>query len=184
VSDPRKKLGGAAGGCMLVRRSALERIGGMAGLRGALIDDCALGQAIKQGGSIWLGLAQETRSLRSYGGFRDIWQMIARSAYAQLRYSPVALLGCVIGMLLVYLAPPLLALAADAPARWLGLAGWAAMSLAFLPTLAYYRRSPLWAPALPLIALFYLAATIGSAIDHRRGRGGRWKGRVQAGIES
>jgi hopene-associated glycosyltransferase HpnB len=184
VNDPRRRTAGAAGGCMLVRRRALDRIGGMASLRGALIDDCTLGQAIKSGGAIWLGLAASTQSLRVYGGFRDIWRMIARSAYAQLRYSPVLLLGCLVGMALVYLAPPLLALFADAPSRWLGLAAWGLMSLAFLPTLGYYRRSPLWAPFLPLIALFYLAATLGSAIDQARGRGGSWKGRVQARIGS
>jgi len=87
VSDPGRRIGGAAGGCMLVRRSALARIGGMAALKGALIDDCALGQALKRNGPIWLGLAESTRSLRSYGGFRDIWQMVSRSAYAQLGYS-------------------------------------------------------------------------------------------------
>ncbi len=183
VSDPRRRIGGAAGGCMLVRRTALERIGGMAALRGALIDDCALGQALKRHGPIWLGLADRTRSLRVYGGFRDIWQMVSRSAYAQLRYSPLMLVGCILGMALVYLAPPLLALLAAPPAAWLGLAAWAAMSLAFMPTLRYYRRSPAWAPALPLIALFYLAATLGSALDHRRGRGGSWKGRMQAGMD-
>jgi hopene-associated glycosyltransferase HpnB len=180
VGDRRRRIGGAAGGCMLVRRTALDRIGGMAGLRGALIDDCALGQAIKQGGALWLGLASATRSLRVYGGFRDIWRMIARSAYAQLHYSPWLLLGCLVGMAVIYLAPPFLAAFADAPARWLGLGAWGLMSLAFLPTLAYYRRSPLWAPALPLIAAFYVAATLGSAIDQARGRGGSWKGRVQA----
>jgi hopene-associated glycosyltransferase HpnB len=184
VSDARRRIAAAAGGCMLVRRSALERIGGMAALRGALIDDCALGQALKRNGPIWLGLADKTRSLRIYGGFRDIWQMVARSAYAQLRYSSLMLLGCILGMALVYLAPPLLALFAAGHARWLGLAAWAAMSLAFLPTLRYYRRAPAWAPALPLIALFYLAATLGSAFDHARGRGGSWKGRVQAGLKS
>jgi hopene-associated glycosyltransferase HpnB len=184
VSDPRRRLGAAAGGCMLVRRTALARIGGMAALKGALIDDCALGQALKRNGPIWLGLAQATRSLRLYGTFRDIWQMVARSAYAQLGYSPLALIGCIVGMGLVYGAPPLLALFATGPARWLGLAGWGLMSLAFLPTLLYYRRAPGWAPALPLIALFYVAATLGSAIDQARGRGGSWKGRVQAGMKS
>jgi hopene-associated glycosyltransferase HpnB len=184
VSDPKRRLGAAAGGCMLVRRAALERVGGMAALRGALIDDCALGQALKRNGPIWLGLADKTRSLRIYGGFRDIWQMVARSAYAQLRYSPLMLLGCILGMALVYLAPPAIALFAAGQARWVGLAGWAAMSLAFLPTLRYYRRSPGWAPALPLIALFYVAATLRSAFDQARGRGGSWKGRMQAGLES
>ena len=184
VGDPRRRIGGAAGGCMLGRRAALARIGGMADLRGALIDECALGQALKRNGRIWLGLAKATRSLRIYGGFRDIWQMVSRSAYAQLRYSPLLLVGCILGMGLVYLAPPLLALLAAAPARWLGFAAWALMALAFLPSLLYYRRSPLWAPALPLIALFYVAATAGSAFDHARGRGGSWKGRMQAGLES
>jgi hopene-associated glycosyltransferase HpnB len=170
----------AAGGCMLVRRSALARIGGIRAIRGQLIDDCALAAAIKPGGPIWLGLADRTRSLRRYERFADIWAMIARTAYTQLRYSPLMLFACVLAMALTYLAPPVLALAAGGSAAVLGWVAWFVMSASYLPMLRYYGRSPLWAPLLPIIALFYLGATIDSARRHWHGRGGQWKGRTQA----
>jgi hypothetical protein len=163
---------------MLVRRAALARIGGIASIRGALIDDCALGQRIKKGGPIWLGLTARTRSLRPYPRLGDIWQMIARSAYTQLRCSPLLLGGTVLGMALTYLAPPLLLAAGGTTALLAGLA-WLAMSIAFVPTLRLYRQPVAMAPLLPLIALFYLAATVDSARRHWQGRGGEWKGRVQ-----
>jgi hopene-associated glycosyltransferase HpnB len=169
----------AAGGCMLARRSALARIGGVSAIRGALIDDCALAAAIKAGGPIWLGLATRTRSLRVYEKVGDIWLMVARTAYVQLGHSPLLLALTVLGMAITYLAPPLLLLAGGLPALLGGLA-WAAMAIAYVPTLRRYRRSLLWAPLLPLVAVFYGAATIGSAWRHYRGRGGAWKGRVYA----
>jgi hopene-associated glycosyltransferase HpnB len=169
----------AAGGCMLARRSALARIDGVSGIRGALIDDCALAAALKPGGPIWLGLASRTRSLRVYAKLGDIWSMVARTAYVQLGHSPLLLVLAVLGMAITYLAPPLLLLAGGWPALLGGLA-WAAMAVAYAPTLRRYRRSLLWAPLLPLVALFYSAATIGSAWRHYRGRGGAWKGRVYA----
>lgn len=172
--------GAAAGGCMLVRRDALERAGGIAAIRGALIDDCTLGALLKQQGPVWLGLTRRSRSIRPYRGFAPVAAMISRSAYAQLRYSPVLLAGTVLGMALVYLAPPVLALFGDGLARWLGLAAWAIMAITFQPMLAFYRRSPLWGPALPGIAAFYLGCTMLSAWQHFRGRGGMWKGRAQA----
>lgn len=173
---------GAAGGCMLVRRTMLQRIGGIAAIRNRLIDDCSLAAAIKaQGGRIWLGLAEETRSLRPYEMAGEVWRMIARTAYTQLERSPVNLAGCVVGMSLAYLAPPALALSAQGtPAGWLGLAAWIAMSLAYVPVLRYYRQPIVLAIALPAVALFYLCATLDSARRHRVGRGGEWKGRVQA----
>jgi hopene-associated glycosyltransferase HpnB len=170
----------AAGGCMLVRRSALARIGGIQAIHGRLIDDCALAAAIKPGGPIWLGLADRTESLRPYEGLADIWAMVARTAFTQLRRSPLLLLGCVLGMAVTYLAPPVLALAAGGPAAALGLAAWLAMSVAYAPMLGYYRRSLLWAPALPFVALFYLGATLESARQHWLGCGGQWKGRAHA----
>ena len=173
-------MGAAAGGCMLVRRDALERVGGIAAIRGALIDDCTLGALLKQQGPVWLGLTRRSRSIRPYRGFAPVAAMISRSAYAQLRYSPVLLGGTVLGMALVYLAPPALALFANGLARWLGLAAWAIMATTFQPMLSFYRRSPLWGIALPGIAAFYLGCTMLSAWQHFRGRGGMWKGRAQA----
>jgi len=182
VSDRRRRIAGAAGGCMLVDRAALARAGGIATIRTALIDDCALGAAMKRHGSIWLGLTDRSLSIRPYPGFADIGQMIARSAYAQLRYRPSLLFGTLAGMALVYLAPPALALFAEGLPRWIGLAAWAMMALALLPMLRFYRRSPLWGIALPLIAAFYAGATFWSAWQFHRGRGGQWKGRHQAAL--
>ena len=166
---------GAAGGCMLLRRQMLERIGGIESIRGELIDDCALARAVRRaGGRVWLGLGAGTRSIRAYGSFSEVERMISRSAFAQLRYSTWLLAGTVGGLLLVFAAPVVLALAGS----WWGWSAWALMTLMYLPILRFYRVSPLWAPLLPVTSLFYLAATVHSAILHRRGRGGRWKGRV------
>lgn len=175
-------VGAAAGGCMLVRRDALEAAGGVAAIRGALIDDCALGALLKRQGSIWLGLIDRSRSIRPYDGARPIAAMIARSAYAQLGYSPVKLVGTVIGLALVYLAPPLLALFSAGVARLLGAFAWLLMAASFQPMLRFYRRSPLWGAALPGIAAFYAGCTMLSAWQHHRGRGGMWKGRAQAAV--
>lgn len=173
-------LGAAAGGCMLVRRQALEAAGGIAAIRSALIDDCALGALLKRRGRIWLGLTDRSRSIRRYDTFGSIAAMIARSAYAQLRYSPWLLAATIFGLSLVYLAPPLLALLAGGAARLIGLSAWALMAIAFQPMLAFYRRSPLWGFLLPAIAAFYGGCTLLSAWQHIRGRGGMWKGRAQA----
>ena len=170
----------AAGGSMLVNRAALERVGGIGAIRGALIDDCALGKVMKAQGPIWLGLSERVVSLRSYPQISDIRRMVARSAYAQLGYSPLILAGTIAGMLLTYLAPPLVAMAGLFPANAVAGAAWASMALAFQPTLRLYRLSPLWGTALPMIAAAYLAFTVDSAYQHVRGRGGLWKGRVQA----
>ena len=178
-NDPRRKTAAAAGGCVLLRRSAYQRIGGFAAIHGALIDDCALAKAVKQsGGSIWLGLTQHTRSLRPYPHLADIWRMVARTAYAQLRYSPLLLAGTVLGLVLTYLVPPALAFAGGA-GGWLAAAAWAAMSLAYLPMVRFYGLSPLWAPLLPATSLVYLTATLDSARRYWRGAGGEWKGRVE-----
>ncbi len=178
VNDPRRRSAAAAGGTVLLRRAALERIGGIAALRGALIDDVALARALKPHGAIWLGHSRCARSIRPYPGAADIWRMVARTAYVQLRFSPLLLLGTVLGLALVWLAPPALALFAHGPARMLGALAWAASAATYLPTLHRFRQSPLWALALPGIACFYLAATIGSALDHHRGRGVVWKRRA------
>jgi hopene-associated glycosyltransferase HpnB len=180
VSDARKKVAGAAGGCMLVRTDLLARAGGVEAIASALIDDCALGVRMKQVGPIWLGLTRRVVSLRPYPHFDDIRKMVARSAYAQLHYSPWALAGALIGMVLTYLAPPLLALFAGGAAQAAGLAAFALMSVTFWPIQRYYGLSGLRALTLPLIAAFYMVYTLDSALQFFRGRGGMWKGRAQA----
>lgn len=180
VARPQSATAAAAGGCTLVRRDALERAGGIAAIRAEIIDDCALARRLKAQGPIWLGLTRRATSLRPYDGFLKIGRMISRSAYAQLGYSPLALAGTVAAMGLVYLAPPLLALLGSGPARWAGAAAWLVMALTFQPMLRFYHRSPLWGLALPVIGAAYTLFTIQSAVDFWRGRGGLWKGRVQA----
>lgn len=182
VNSKTATTAAAAGGCMLVDRVALERAGGIAAIRGALIDDCALGKLLKNQGPIWLGLSDRVTSLRFYPAFDDIRRMVARSAYAQLRYSPLLLLGTVFGMGLIYLAPPILTFFASYPANVLAGAAYLLMAIAFQPTLRFYNRSPLWGFALPLIATAYVGFTLDSAYQHMRGRGGLWKGRVQAEV--
>jgi hopene-associated glycosyltransferase HpnB len=181
IRHPRFRTAGAAGGCILVRRAALERIGGIARIRGELIDDCALARAVKgSGGRVWLGLGDTAASLRQYRTFGEIGRMISRTAYTQLGYSPLVLAGAVAGLAVTYLAPPLLTLAAPRGAAGMGALAWLLMSAAYLPAVRYYRQHWFWAPLLPLIALFYLAATLHSAVAHWRGRGGMWKGRAQS----
>jgi hopene-associated glycosyltransferase HpnB len=170
----------AAGGCMLVERSALERAGGIGTIRNALIDDCTLAKVMKVQGPIWLGMSERVLSLRPYPKVEDIRRMVARSAYAQLRYSPLLLLGTVAGMSLLYLAPPLIILAGSYPAWVFSTAAYLLMALSFQPTLRFYHRSPLWGLGLPLIAAAYLVFTLDSAFQHSAGRGGLWKGRIQA----
>ena len=174
--------GAAAGGCMLVDRLALARAGGVAAVRAALIDDCALGAALKRQGPVWLGLTERAVSVRPSPRFADIADMVARSAYAQLDDTPWKLAAALLGLALVYGAPPCLALFGDGPARWLGLAAWGLMALAFQPALRFYRRSPVWGLLLPAIAAFYAGCTVLSAWRHVRGRGGLWKGRAQAAL--
>jgi hopene-associated glycosyltransferase HpnB len=172
---------GAAGGCILLRRSALERIGGLARIRGEVIDDCALARAVKEsGGRVWMGLTRMSVSLRAYGSFGEIRDMIARTAFTQLRYSVLVLLGTLVGMFLMYVAPVVVLFARDSIARILGAAAWTVMSVSFFPTVRFYRLSPFWAPLLPLAAIFYSYATWLSAVRYWHGRGGEWKGRAQA----
>ena len=183
VNNPRSKTAAAAGGCMLVRRAALDEAGGMESIRAALIDDCTLAARIKhrgQGGhAIRLDVAASSLSLRPYDGPGEIWNMIARTAFTQLRYSPWLLAGTLLGMAVIYLTPPVAALVLG-PLGWPAWLAWGAMCCAYAPMLRYYGRSPWWAPALPLVALFYVGATLASAIRYWRGKGGQWKARVQA----
>jgi len=177
-----KGIGGAAGGCMLVRRTALERAGGIAAIRNALIDDCTFGALIKRHGRIWLGLTDRSRSIRPYRDIGSITAMISRSAYAQLGYSPLTLIGTLLGLFLVFGAPPLLALTGSGAGRIMAAMAWVLMALSFQPMLRFYDRSPLYGVVLPLIGAFYAGCTLLSAWQHHRGRGGMWKGRAQAAV--
>jgi hopene-associated glycosyltransferase HpnB len=179
ISRRDRKTAGAAGGCILIRPAALERIGGIAAIRGELIDDCALARAVKPAGNIWMGLTEETRSIREYATFEEIRRMISRTAFTQLHHSTLLLAGTILAMAVIYLAPPLLILTGDRIAAACGVTAWILMIISYLPTLRFYRRSMAWALALPLIALFYMIATVDSAISYWSGRGGSWKGRAQ-----
>jgi hopene-associated glycosyltransferase HpnB len=178
VNRANSDVAAAAGGCILVHKDSLERAGGIAGIRNALIDDCSLAAKLKTVGPIWLGLTDRVRSVRPYEALADVNQMISRSAYAQLRYSPLLLAATTIGLLLTFVAAPALAIFATGLPRYLGLAAWLAMALSFVPTLRFYRLSPLWGLALPAIASLYLYYTLNSAYQYLRRRGGQWKGRV------
>jgi len=182
ANDPRRTTAAAAGGCMLVRREALQRAGGLAAVRDALIDDCALAKALKRCGPISLTLTERVRSIRAYPALADIRRMVSRTAYAQLNYSPLALAGTIFALALTYLAPVALAVFAAGVAQFIGIFVWLLMAFAFRPTLRLYRMSWPWAAALPAIAAMYMAFTVDSAYQHARGRGGMWKGRPQAKI--
>jgi hopene-associated glycosyltransferase HpnB len=198
VNQPGARTAAAAGGCMLVRLEALQAAGGLDRIRGARIDDVALGRLLKNGPApvrCWLGLTTDVTSLRPYPHLPELWDMIARSAYTQLRYSPAALAGTLAGLLWLYALPPVAAIGGLAwlamegegevgggpAAAWLaaaGLAGWAVMAASYVPLLRLYRLSPWRAPSLPLIALLYAAMTADSARRYHLGRGGQWKGRT------
>ncbi|HEY6259099.1 MAG TPA: glycosyltransferase [Xanthobacteraceae bacterium] len=180
INRPQAATAGAAGGCMLVRADMLRQVGGIERIRDALIDDCALAEELKLNGAIWLALTERAHSIRRYPGFSDIRRMVSRSAYAQLRYSPLILLGVLAGMGITYLAPPLLAVFGEGWARLMGLTAWLLMALAFQPTLRFYRVSPFWGIGLPAIAFCYTLFTLDSALQYACGKGGLWKGRVQA----
>ncbi len=181
ISNPQRRMAGAAGGSILVRPEALQRAGGITAIRGEVIDDCALARRVKAaGGRLWLGLSTTTASIRPYGTFAAIGSMISRGAFNQLKHSAWMLLLAVLGLSATYLFPPLLLLFSRqlVPAL-LGAAAWMLMIVCFLPTVRFYRLNPLWAAALPLIAVFYMGASAHSALRFWSGRGGQWKGRVQ-----
>jgi hopene-associated glycosyltransferase HpnB len=181
----RGRVAAAAGGCLLVRRDALVAAGGLAMIRDALIDDVSLGRLLKTRGRIWLGLSSTIESVRPYPQLADLWRMVARSAYTQLRYSPLLLAGTVVGLLLTYVVPPaaLVAglLAGDPLLASLGGATWLLMAATYVPMLRFYRQPSVAALGLPVVAALYAAMTLDSARRHRLGRGGAWKGRVRAG---
>ncbi|MCP5412150.1 MAG: glycosyltransferase [Alphaproteobacteria bacterium] len=180
VNDPGRKVAAAAGGCMLARRDALEAAGGITAIKDQIIDDCALGRLMKAQGPIWLGLTDRSVSLRPYPHTTDIAQMVTRSAYAQLSYSPLLLAGTLLGLVMLYLAPVATALFAWGISQLAGWLAWIIMAVMFVPILRFYRLSWLWGFALPLIGVFYAVFTLQSAIQHWSGRGGMWKGRAQA----
>ncbi|WP_329584944.1 glycosyltransferase [Kitasatospora sp. NBC_01250] len=185
---PGARTAAAAGGCSLVRREALERAGGVAAIRGAVIDDVSLARAVKRsGGRTWLGLAERPEelrvlSVRPYPGLGPLWRMVSRSAYAQLRHSPPLLLGTVLGLGLVYLLPPVATVAGLLTGHWglvaTGAAAWALLTATYLPMIRYYDRPAPAALLLPFTALLYLLMTVDSAVQHYRGRGAAWKGRT------
>ncbi|MBD2246007.1 glycosyltransferase [Nostoc sp. FACHB-888] len=203
VNNPNNPTAAAAGGSILIAREALERIGGIQVIRQALIDDCALAQAVKKSkedkentpfpmpnapcpmpnqGRIWLGLSSLTRSLRPYDSLATIWDMVARTAYTQLNYSPLLLLGTLVGMPLIYLVSPMCVILGAVWGNWAiaftGLFGWLLMTFAYYPTIRFYKCSPWLAFSLPAIAFLYTLMTLDSALRHWQGRGGAWKGRV------
>ncbi|MGB6307387.1 MAG: glycosyltransferase [Steroidobacteraceae bacterium] len=177
VNDPASSTAAAAGGTVLIRREALQRIGGIASIKHSLIDDVALASAVKRSGRIFLGHSGLAASIRPYPAFADIWHMISRTAFTQLRHSALLLVLTLLGLTLVWLVPAAAMLMGRGAALAAGALAFALSAVSYLPTLARYGRSPGWALALPLIALFYMAATCGSALDYWRGRGARWKSR-------
>lgn len=181
IANPKARTAGAAGGCILLRSETLQRIGGFAAIRHEVIDDCALARAVKRsGGRLWMGLTRASVSLRAYTSFHEIRDLIARTAFTQLHYSPLLLLGTLLGMFLTYLAPIALLFAHQSAQRILGASTWLIMSLLYLPTICFYGLSPAWAATLPLSALFYTYATCLSAARYYLGRGAQWKDRAQA----
>src|SRR5258707_8502728 len=184
IGKDTAKTAGAAGGCVLLRRAALERLGGLSAIRSEIIDDCALANAVKySGGKICMGLTRASQSLRSYTTFSDIRDMIARTAFTQLGHSAILLLGTLLGLTLTFVLPVVLTFSASMRVWPPALAGWCLMTASFLPTITFYKQRPLWAPLLPLAALFYSYATVLSAARYWLGRGGQWKGRSQAGTK-
>lgn len=183
VNNPQSLIAAAAGGCILIKATTLEKIGGIASIKDALIDDCTLAKKIKSnGGKIWLGLTDQTISLRHYNSLQSIWDMIARTAFNQLNYSWLLLIGTILGMALVYLVPPLAVIwglaTQNITITAIGLITWCLISVAYLPTIRLYQLSPLWSFCLSAIAFLYSLMTLDSAIKHLKGQGGLWKGRV------
>lgn len=189
IARRRSRTAGAAGGCVLVRSEALRRAGGIDAIAGAVIDDVALGRAVKRsGGSTWLGYADRVESLRPYPRLADLWDMVARSAYTQLWYSPFALAGTVVGLAVIYLGPPVVTVAGLAtgagPVTAAGALAWILLTASYVPMVVYYRMGPQWALTLPVAAALYGAMTVDSARRHYRGAGAAWKGRTYSRAEA
>ncbi len=192
VNDRDRAVAAAAGGCLLIRRQALENIGGIDRIKDALIDDCSLAKAIKLNQKnadktgIWLGLTETTISLRVYEDLKTIWNTITRTAYTQLNYSLLLLIGTVLGMTIVYLVPPICLVIGLIINNWIliiiSLVTWLLMTIAYIPTIRLYKLSILWAFSLPTIALLYTLMTIDSAWQYWQGKGGAWKGRIYSNL--
>ncbi|MYT75121.1 MULTISPECIES: glycosyltransferase [unclassified Streptomyces] len=185
IADRKSRTAAAAGGCVLLSAEAADRARIPDAIRQAVIDDVSLARAVKRsGGHIWLGLAEHVDSVRPYPRLTDLWRMVSRSAYAQLRHNPLVLLGTVLGLALVYLVPPaavfLGLVARSGPVALLGGLAWAVMTATYIPMLRYYRQTLWLAPLLPFTAFLYLLMTVDSAVQHYRGRGAAWKGRTYA----
>lgn len=185
INRPGSRTAAAAGGCVLIRASAVEKAHVPDAIRHAVIDDVALARAVKRsGGRIWLGLADRVDSVRPYPGLGELWRMVSRSAYAQLRHNPLLLAGTVLGLALIYLVPPAAAVGGALAGAWplaaLGAAAWAIMAATYVPMLRYYGQRLWLAPLLPYTAALYLLMTVDSAVQHYRGRGAAWKGRTYA----
>lgn len=185
VNNPQKNTAAAAGGCILIRQQALDEIGGLEIIKNALIDDCTLAKAVKQNATnkkIWLGLTSDTKSRRTYEDLASIWQMVARTAFTQLNYSPLLLIVTIVGMILVYLLPPLAIILGVILGYWkivlIALLARLLMYLAYLPMIKFYQCSPIYALSLPTVAFLYTLMTIDSAWRYWQGRGGNWKGRI------
>jgi hopene-associated glycosyltransferase HpnB len=181
IANPNARTAGAAGGCLLIRDSTLQRIGGLAAIRNALIDDCTLARAVKGArGRLWMGVTRSSVSQRDYRSFAEIRDMIARTAFTQLRYSTALLLLTIVALFVTYIAPLVLPFAGKPVARILGIIACVLMATSFLPTIRYYRLSRTWTLLLPVTAAVYAYATVLSAVRFWLGHGGQWKGRSQA----
>lgn len=180
IRNPRRKIAGAAGGCILIRPEALARAGGVAAIRGEIIDDCALAGRVKRsGGKVWLGVTPDTHSLRAYKTFGEVEHMIARNAFNQLKHSAWLLAGALAGLLLTYLLPLAVLVSGSRVLVVTGAVACLLMGIAYLPMVRFYGLNPAWALTLPFSAVFFGAATVHSALMYWSGRGGEWKGRAQ-----
>jgi hopene-associated glycosyltransferase HpnB len=185
IRNPRRKTAGAAGGCILLRPEALVRAGGVAEIRGEIIDDCALARSVKRsGGKVWLGATPDTRCLRTYETFGEIERMIARTAFNQLQHSLWLLVGALVGLLLIYMVPLALLVSGSRLLTLLGATAYILMFVAYVPMVRFYKLNAWWALTLPISASFYMAATVHSAFNYWSGRGGQWKGRAQDTVHS
>jgi len=181
IADPKARTAGAAGGCVLLRRSALERAGGLKAIRGEVIDDCSLARVVKRSrGKLWMGLTRTSVSLRSYGSFAEIRDLIARTAFTQLRYSFFLLLGTLAALFVTYVLPLFSFLSGEDPAWFLAATAICLMAVSFGVTVRFYNLPFMWTMTLPFAAVFYAYATALSAVRYWLGRGGQWKGRAQA----
>jgi hopene-associated glycosyltransferase HpnB len=180
IASSKRRTAGAAGGCVLIRPEALAGIGGLQAIRGAVIDDCSLARAVKRnGGRLWMGLTEDTYSIRSYHSFGEIGRMVSRTAFSQLHHSNLLLVATLAGLLVTYLAPPLLLLVGRPVPVALGLTSWLLMAFCYRPMVRFYGLPGLWATTLPAVALFYAGATVRSAVLYWMGKGGEWKNRAQ-----